>query len=283
MSGFSPDWLALREPADLTARDPAILARLEEAFTGEDRCRVCDLGAGTGASIRAFAGLLPDEQHWTLLDNDTRNLVAARSALAAWADEHEASDSGQRLRRAEKNMEVSFSVADLSVLGTGAPPWAEGGADLVTASALLDLTSADWMAALAEAVAGSRAAVLATLNFDGALEFTPAHRADAAVRQAFCDHQRRDKGFGPATGPDATRLFAAALEARGYRVEMAASPWRLGPSDAILISNVIQGIADAVAETDALLPGRLCDWRDARLAGLESLLVGHQDLIAVPR
>ena len=283
MTGFSQDWLALREPADLAARNPAILARLEQAFTGESRCRVCDLGAGTGASIRAFSGLLPSEQHWTLLDNDTGNLTAARSALAAWADEHEASDRGQRLRRVEKNLEVSYAVADLSVLGSGPPPWAKEGADLITASALLDLTSADWIEAFAEAVADSRAAVLATLNFDGVLEFVPAHPEDATVQDAFCAHQRRDKGFGPAAGPDATVCLEAALRARGYRVETAASPWRLGGSDRALMSEVIAGIADAVAETEALSSRRLGDWRDARLAGLDGLVVGHQDLIAFPR
>ena len=44
MSGFSKEWLALREPADAFARDISLLARME--IKQADEFRVIDLGTG---------------------------------------------------------------------------------------------------------------------------------------------------------------------------------------------------------------------------------------------
>ena len=55
MSGFSPEWLALREPADTRARDPGLLGALAASLAGRDSVEVVDLGCGTGANIRAIA------------------------------------------------------------------------------------------------------------------------------------------------------------------------------------------------------------------------------------
>src|SRR5690606_38183421 len=65
---------------------------------------------------------------------------------------------------------------------------------LVTASALLDLVSSDWLDALAEHTAAAGAAALFALSYDGRLSLEPAHRDDALVRALVNLHQRRDKG-----------------------------------------------------------------------------------------
>ncbi len=278
MSGFSPEWLALREAADRAARAPSVLESARHAFSGVPRCNVWDLGAGTGASLRAFAELLPQEQHWTLVDYDSANLAAAGPALERWADTSAQREEALELGKDGRRLTVRMQTADLSQLPAGTVPWDRDTPNLITASALLDLTSAAWIQAFAEACAASGTAVLATLSFDGWLGFSPEHEDDAAVREAFSIHQQGDKGFGPALGPNATAALAAGLESRGYRVMTAESPWRLGRRDGALLLALIEGIAEAVAETDRLPASSLAAWRDQRLATLESLIVGHEDL-----
>ncbi len=278
MSGFSPEWLALRETADRAARAPSVLEAARHAFSGVPRCRLWDLGAGTGASLRAFAEILPQEQHWTLVDYDSANLAAAGPALELWADTSAQREEALELGKDGRRLLVRMQTADLSQLPAGAVPWDRDKPDLITASALLDLTSAVWIQAFAEACAASGSAVLATLSFDGWFGFSPAHDDDAAVREAFSLHQQGDKGFGPALGPNATAALAAALESRGYHVLTAESPWRLGRRDGPLLEAVIEGISEAVAETGRLPPSRLAAWREERMATLDSLIVGHEDL-----
>lgn len=278
MSGFSPEWLAMREAADRVARAPSVLEAVREAYADAPRCRIWDLGAGTGASLRAFTELLPVEQHWTLVDHDPANLAAAGPALEAWADTSNQSDAGFTLGKGGQRILVRQQPADLSQLPAGAVPWEREPPDLITASALLDLTSASWIEAFAEACFASHSAVLATLTFDGRLDFSPTHEDDAAVRDAFAAHQRGDKGFGLALGPDATAVLTAALKGRGYRVITAESPWNLGRQDGPLLTALIDGIAEAVAETDRLPQSRLAAWRHQRVTKLESLIVGHEDL-----
>ena len=41
---FSADWLALREPYDLAARNPAVLDEVVSAFMGQSSISVVDLG-----------------------------------------------------------------------------------------------------------------------------------------------------------------------------------------------------------------------------------------------
>ena len=278
MSGFSPEWLALREAADRAARASSVLEVVQTTLADVPRCHIWDLGAGTGASVRAFAELLPREQHWALVDHDPANLTAAVPALEAWAETSAQDGAALMLRKNGRQLFVRQRTADLSQLPAGVVPWDEHSPDLVTASALLDLTSAAWVEAFAEACATERSAVLATLTFDGQLGFSPAHEDDAAVRDAFSAHQQGDKGFGPALGPDATTALATALEGRGYHVVTADSRWRLGRQDGELLAALVEGIAEAVAETDRLPQSRLAAWRDQRMTRLESLVVGHEDL-----
>ena len=58
MSGFSTDWLDLREDADRRARDRQLLVRarqwLHRDVPATQAPVVVDLGAGTGSTLRAF-------------------------------------------------------------------------------------------------------------------------------------------------------------------------------------------------------------------------------------
>ena len=48
MSGFSADWLVLREPFDARARDPAVLDAVTASLKAYRSIRIVDLACGTG-------------------------------------------------------------------------------------------------------------------------------------------------------------------------------------------------------------------------------------------
>ena len=99
---------------------------------------------------------------------------------------------------------------------------------------------------------------------------------------AYDRDQRRDKGFGPALGPDAAKIFTDVLFRAGYQIQTAESPWRLGADEAPLVAELAKGIAHvAAAELDA---EGVDDWLAFRLAHLAdgATLVSHVDVFAVP-
>ncbi|MBE0529920.1 MAG: class I SAM-dependent methyltransferase [Rhodospirillales bacterium] len=277
MTGFSPEWLDLREPGDAASRNGEVLAACERAFVGRDEVSVCDLGAGTGASLRAFADVLPLRQHWTLVDHDEANLASARERLIAWAGDSEIRESGFMLFRGGQRITVDLVRRDLAL----EPRCWPDGTELVAASALFDLASEEWIRRFATALAADRLPLMATLTFDGTIALAPPHRLDAAIAGAFQAHQERDKGFGTAAGCRATDILAACLKDAGYMVTIGYSPWRLSPSLEGLRAALLDGVAVAVGETGLLDPQDIAVWRAAGQAA-SSIVVGHRDLFAAP-
>ena len=275
MTAFSPDWLALREPADRAARNRDVLNACARAFAGRDQITVCDLGAGTGASIRAFAGLLPSLQHWTLVDYDARNLTAAASALTAWADAASQEGDALILRHGARRLEVRTRIHDLARDPAGWP----ADADLVTTSAFVDLTSAAWIERFVAALAATKTAVLSTLTVNGVIVPEPMHPLDQNVVAGFHAHQGSDKGFGPSAGPAGALLLERALQKAGYSLTAGDSPWVLDRSQADLVRTTLNDIGAAVAETGKLESNALADWR-AAVQKAERLTVGHRDVFA---
>jgi SAM-dependent methyltransferase len=278
MSGFSPDWLAMREPADHRARHPGLLEALSEHLRGRE-VEVVDLGCGTGSNLRSVAPRLGPVQHWRLVDHDPRLLAAARARLSAWADTVETSGEDLVLTVAGKRLRVRFHEADLArnpAAALGAAP------DLVTAAALFDLVSPAWIETFSAAVAARRALFYTALTYDGVERWEPPHPADAAMLQAFHAHQAGDKGFGPSAGPGASAALTAAFESRGYRVNAGTSPWRLrAEAEASLMRELAAGAASAVRET-GLVPEPVIDgWLQSRRAAT-ACSIGHIDLLAVP-
>jgi hypothetical protein len=265
LSRFAHDWLTLREPYDRAARSGALADRFATALGPAPR--VIDLGCGTGANLRYLAPrVAAHEQRWLCLDRDRDLLAGADMALDRWR------------REAGWRGEVRFEALDLAA---GLDSLAPDGAG-VTASALLDLTSAAWLDRLA---ARCRCApVLIALSFDGRLSWHPALAEDDMVRDRFLAHQRTDKGFGPALGPDAAAHLAGRLEATLHRVTTAASDWQLGPCDRPLLEAMLDGViaaAGAIRE-DHQLAGWAAQRRLQLARGELRLTVGHVDLLALP-
>jgi SAM-dependent methyltransferase len=256
MTGFSTDWLALRAAADARARDKGLAARLGAYFAGRGEVRVLDLGAGTGANLRATAPLIEAAQHWVLADNDPVLLALAEPAANVTVERREIDLAG-----------------DLSSLFDPAP-------DLVTASAFFDLCGAGWIDRLVPLVAGCGAAFYTVLTYDGREAWSPPHLLDADVQAAFHADQRRDKGLGAALGPDAHTHLAGRLRGLGYQVFEGSSDWELRqPGDGALIAALAEGSAASVA--GAIGAGQAETWRAAR-TGAAAVTIGHRDLLAFP-
>jgi SAM-dependent methyltransferase len=280
---FSAEWLALREPVDHASRNAAVGAALGAAFAGRSTVRVLDLGCGTGSNLRATAPLLGQRQEWLLADHDPALLVAARETLAGWADRARDADGRIDLVKDGRDITVTFYKADLTrdlaKLLAMKP-------ELVTASALFDLISPDWIERFAGEVKAAGAAFFTVLTYDGRDSFAPAHPLDAEVIAAFAAHQHGDKGFGPAAGPRGAATLAHAFRSAGFTVQEGDSPWRIGPDHAALAGDLVRGIAGAVTETGKVGASGLHGWLAFRLRHLtqaDALIVtGHTDTLALP-
>jgi hypothetical protein len=256
LSGFAADWLALRAGADVRARDKGLAGRLGAYFAGRAQVRVIDLGAGTGANMRATALLIAAAQNWLLVDDDVALLAQAEPVA---------------------NTTITRCAADLAGnLGRLFDPTP----DLVTASAFFDLCGGDWIDRLVSLVAARGAALYAVLTYDGREKWSPPHPLDARVLAAFHTDQRSDKGLGLALGPDAHAALASGFRRHGYEVFEGPSDWKLvQPGDAGLIAALADGSATAIAP--AIGQDRAEAWRVAR-RGAASVAIGHRDLLALP-
>jgi hypothetical protein len=285
MGDFSADWLALREPADFSARSSQLAGVIANALEVDAVVQALDLASGTGSNVRYLAERLPPHQDWLLVDDDQELIAHAPGRMSEWAAtrayEAHVEPGGVMLRGDRLKCRVQVrrvNVADLTAAAIF------NGRQLVTASALLDLVSEPWLRALVVRCREHAAAVLFALNYDGRIHCSPEEAGDQQIRELVNRHQQRDKGFGTALGPDAAstaeRLFAAA----GYQVQRQPSDWVLSPDARGLQEALIDGWARAAAELAPAESASIQDWRTRRLAHLEGgrsrLRVGHQDVAA---
>ena len=286
MSGFSAEWLELREPFDAAARAPSLVAELAARLhRSSDKAplEIVDLGAGAGSNFRHLAPLFGGLQRWRLTDNDPKLLDAALAATDAWAGAR-----GAEARRARNTLSIGAGdlacfieteLVDLSDLASVELP-ADG---LVTAAALLDLVSQSWLETLAQRCRAAHAAVAFALTYDGRTTAEPAEPEDALVLSLFNRHQRLDKGFGPALGPAAPGAAEAAFKAHGYELRAAPSEWVIGPKAHGMQLALLEGWLGAALEIAPESRPALTSWHERRrshvLAGRSALRVGHVDLI----
>jgi hypothetical protein len=250
----SPQWLELREPADAAARSEELAERLSRHL-GPGRLTIHDLGGGSGAMGRWLAPRLPGPQHWVVHDRDDDLLQLAVADAPA-------------------GVTVEARRSDITRLA----PEDLAGASVVVASALLDLLTADELAAVLRACAGRP--MLLALTVAGRVAFAPADPLDARLAAAFDAHQRR----GGLLGPDAVAAAVHAL--RGAECVVRPSPWRLDAAHAGLMAEWLGGWVAAACEQEPALAAEVGPYQHRRLVqaagGQLSVTVDHADLLVLP-
>lgn len=252
-----PEWLLLREPADAAARSAELAERVRHHLPAADHLVIHDLGGGSGAMGRWLAPRLPGPQHWVVHDRDADLLEIVVAAPPASAT-------------------VEVRRSDITHL----TPGDLAGADLVVASALLDLLTADEQARMLRACMARP--MLLALTVVGHVTLSPADPLDARIGAAFNAHQRR----GGRLGPDAVRAAVGELRGRGAEVLVRPSPWRLDATRADLAAEWFDEWFAAACEQEPALDAEAGAYRERRLelaaAGELAVTVDHADLLVLP-
>jgi hypothetical protein len=308
--GFSAEWLSLREPHDAAARSPIVTDRLAAWRRKQGVLRVLDLGAGTGSNLRCTAPGLGGEQSWTLVEWDAELIAMGQELLRQFARGQDASTPTLPRAGAGEGVQGSGANPAPSLAGGGGGGLGWGRAsrlawtyrrldlardlerleaerpDLISASALLDLVAEPWLARLAALRARADAALHVVLTYDGRIGWDPPDPTDAAVAGLVNRHQRTDKGFGPALGPDAVPALRRLLADAPGELLVARSDWRLCPRDREIQSALLAGYAEAATAISPLVAAEIAAWRDRRARpiadGASRLTVGHLDLLFLP-
>lgn len=283
-------WLRLREPADVAARSERLTRAIMETLPAGEPVRVLDLATGGGSNVRFLAERLPGHQCWLAVDRSPTLLAELRERMSSWGAARgyvvRTDAEGCRIRGATFECDVETRQMDLGTLDHHE---IFAGRHVVTASALLDLVSAEWLQALAAHCREERASVLFTITYNGRFSCVPAEAEDQVVRDLMNRHQKTDKGLGgPAAGPDAVACAERGFAEAGYQVRREPSDWTLEPTDPDVQRTLVDGWAEAATE---MAPDRaltISRWRARRLAhvdaGRSRLIVGHDDLAAwLPR
>jgi hypothetical protein len=263
MSWFSAEWLGLREAHDVAARNPAVLAAVENTFRNWAGISVLDLAGGTGSTLRAVHAALPTPQQWILADNDVAHLAQA-AALGAPRDIILATKAVDLAEELESALAGSFHF--------------------VTTSALLDLVSSRWLDRLMISLSLRQLPFYAALTYDGRAIVEPIDDLDADVLACFNAHQRSDKGFGPALGPDAASVLARCVAQHGYVTVQGRSDWVLGAQDHAIQEFVFLAWAATAEGTidNTELQSWLARRRDYLAQKRSMLRIGHMDCFAYP-
>lgn len=264
----TPAWLDLREQADAVARDPGLVDELRHRLPAGGPLVAHDLGCGSGAMTRWLAPQLPGPQQWVLHDRDATLL-----RLAAGVGVRSADGAAVTVETRPDDL-TELHARDLA------------GASLVTASALLDVLTAEQARRIVSASTAAGCPALITLTVVGRVGLTPPDPSDAALTHAFNAHQRRRVGGHRLLGPDATAFTTAAFARAGAAVLVRPSCWRLDASHQDLLGEWLAGWIDAACEQEPGLAPVARGYARRRAAELARgdlrVVVHHRDLLALP-
>ena len=265
----TPEWLALREPADAAARSAELAERLARHLPAAGGLVIHDLGGGSGGMGRWLAPRPRGPQHWVVHDRDPDVLELAATDLPG-----PAADGAPVTVETRRSDVAPPAPGDLA------------GASLITASALLDMLSVDELAAMVGACAEIGCPILLALTVVGRVALAPADPLDTRMAAAFNAHQRRTTTAGRLLGPDAVAAAVETLRSTGAEVLVRPSPWRLDAAHADLTAEWLAGWVGAACEQEPALAAEAGAYVDRRMAeasvGDLCVTVDHADLLMLP-
>ncbi|MFP4643675.1 MAG: glycosyltransferase family 4 protein [Spirochaetales bacterium] len=277
---FEAGWLALREPVDREARSLRLTGLASKWLQSRSsKPHLVDLGSGRGSNFCFLAPHLPGPQRWSLIDHDAKLL-------------NQAYERGNSVHDADgRALSVATECVSLSQLVERWP----ADAHLITASALIDLVSREWIEKLVARCAAHHQALLIALSVTGDWRITDCEGndrqgpEDTYIHTLFVAHQQRDKGLGAALGGGAHDALAAALRKAGFTLDEDDTPWRLRAdinTHYPLLMQLLQGWAEAAREQSPEAGERIEAWCRRRLSDVETkqlgAWIGHRDLFATP-
>lgn len=290
MDSLLSTWLQLRERADAAARSNRLTRTIADTLATGETVHVLDLATGTGSNLRYLAPHLAGRQRWLMVDRDAALLALLPDLMSSWgAGRHYkvATVSGNACVIEGEPLQCHIETRSLDLNSLDADD-IFAGRQLVTASALLDLVSEQWLGALAARCRDVGAAALFAITYNGWSACSPEEPGDEMIRRLLNRHQRTDKGLGgPAAGPDAAGCAARCFADAGYRVWTEPSDWMLGSAEQELQRRLIDGWAEAAAELAPDNASVIAQWQARRIAhvdaGRSQIVVGHFDVAATIR
>ena len=288
MNEFLSSWLDVREGADARARNVDVVTALSAYVDELADIHLIDLGAGTGSLFRYLAPRLGNRQTWRLVDYSSSLLEQAETRLTKWAGQHELIVQSKVGGWYASNMVREYHVdTEIWDFARGFPDFPiDPSADLITASAFIDLVSLSWIEQLVAFCKKARTSFYGCLTYNGLIEWSPKHSFDGEFLQLLNNDQRRDKGMGPALGPDAFQAINNSFVSSGFVVKTGSSPWVLDSKDWQLQKALLLQWVKLLDQKSSWPAWKIKEWNEFHLAviveGKSQLKVGHQDIWVVP-
>lgn len=270
-------------------------------FDDETRpVRILESGAGIGTMIERLVArdVLPSHTRYRAIDIDEVSVAHANSQLPTWLDnlgyEVDAEDAEKRVIRAidetapgsadGKQVEIHLESGDFFSLAETA--------DVVIATAFLDLFEIDSALDHIGELLREDGIFYAPLTYDGATGFWPSHPLDRQIERLY--HHHMDEIRNRPGSSRAGRELIGALPAAGFdRASVGGSDWVIQPRDGsyaaeeeTVLREILTTIEDALTDfsADVLAPEKRTQWCTTRRNQLESGTLGmvahHMDVFA---